>query len=40
MPRLPFDHHAHWKQLHPWTIWFVILVVVAIADLVIYRRAF
>ncbi|HEX8917199.1 MAG TPA: hypothetical protein VF898_01730 [Chloroflexota bacterium] len=34
---LAFDNHAHWKQLHPWTIWFVILVLVAIADLVVHR---
>lgn len=35
-----WDHHPHWGQLHPWTVWFVILVLVAIADLVIHRRAF
>jgi hypothetical protein len=35
-----YDHHSHWSQLHPWTIWFVILVIVAIGDLVVHRRAF
>jgi hypothetical protein len=34
---LAFDHHAHWKQLHPWTLWFLVLVVVAIADLIVHR---
>ena len=34
---LAVDHHGHWSQLHPWTAWFVILVVVAIADLVVHR---
>jgi hypothetical protein len=35
-----WDHHAHWAQLHPWTIWFVILLLVAVGDLVLHRRAF
>jgi hypothetical protein len=34
---LAFDHHAHWTQLHPWTVWFTVLVVLAIADLVVHR---
>jgi hypothetical protein len=37
---LALNHHSHWYQLHPWTTWFVILVVVAIADLVIHRSVF
>jgi len=36
---LAVDHHGHWSQLHPWTAWFVILVVVAIADLVLECRS-
>jgi len=35
-----WDHHAHWNQLHPWTIWFAVLVLAAIVDLVLHRRAF
>lgn len=34
---LAFDHHAHWGQLHPWSVWFVILVLAAIVDLVGHR---
>lgn len=37
---LAWDHHAHWHQLHPWTVWFIILVLAAIGDLVLHRRAF
>ena len=33
-------HHSHWSQLHPWTIWFIILVLAAILDLVIHRSVF
>jgi hypothetical protein len=33
-------HHSHWQQLHPWTIWFIILVVAALLDLVIHRSVF
>ena len=34
---LDFTHQPHWRQLHPWTAWFVILVLAAIADLVMHR---
>lgn len=37
---LDLDHHNHWGQLHPWTAWFVILVLAAVADLVAHRRLF
>lgn len=37
---LAFDHHSHWKQLHPWTAWFVILVLAAIIDIVAHRSLF
>jgi hypothetical protein len=37
---LAFNHHAHWSQLHPWTAWFVILVLAAIVDLVVHRSVF
>ena len=37
---LALSHHGHWGQLHPWTAWFVILVLAAIADLVIHRSVF
>ncbi|MBV9280440.1 MAG: hypothetical protein JOZ41_10200 [Chloroflexi bacterium] len=37
---LAWDHHPHWSQLHPWTSWFIILVLAAVVDLVIHRRAF
>jgi hypothetical protein len=37
---LAWDHHSHWSQLHPWSIWFVILVLVAVGDLVVHRKAF
>jgi len=33
---LAFDHHGHWSQLHPWTAWFVILVLAALIDLVVH----
>lgn len=33
-------HHSHWSQLHPWTIWFIILVLAALLDLVIHRSVF
>jgi len=35
---LAWDKHPHWLSLHPWTIWFVILVLAAIADLVLHRN--
>jgi hypothetical protein len=34
---LDLTHHPHWSQLHPWTSWFVILVLAAVADLVMHR---
>jgi hypothetical protein len=34
---LAFSHQSHWHQLHPWTAWFVILVLAAIADLFMHR---
>ena len=37
---LSYDHHSHWSQLHPWTSWFVILVLAAIVDLVVHRSLF
>ena len=37
---LALGHHSHWGQLHPWTAWFVILVLAAIVDLVAHRRLF
>jgi hypothetical protein len=37
---LAFSHHGHWSQLHPWTAWFVILVLAAIVDLVVHRSVF
>jgi hypothetical protein len=35
-----YDHHSHWNQLHPWTTWFIILVIAAVLDLVIHRSVF
>lgn len=35
-----WDHHSHWHQLHPWTIWFVVLVGLSLADLVVHRSVF
>jgi hypothetical protein len=37
---LALSHHNHWSQLHPWTAWFVILVLAAIVDLVVHRSLF
>jgi hypothetical protein len=37
---LAYDRHSHWYQLHRWTIWFVILVILAILDLGLHRRVF
>jgi uncharacterized membrane protein YbhN (UPF0104 family) len=37
---LALDNHRHWSQLHPWTVWFVILVLAAIVDLVVHRSLF
>lgn len=34
---LALSHQTHWHQLHPWTAWFVILVLAAVADLVMHR---
>jgi hypothetical protein len=34
------DHHPHWNQLHPWTIWFLVLVLAAVVDLVAHRSLF
>ncbi|HLJ69110.1 MAG TPA: hypothetical protein VKX16_17285 [Chloroflexota bacterium] len=25
-------HHSEWHKLHPWTLWFAILIIVAIID--------
>jgi len=33
-----WDKHPHWNQLHPWTTWFIILVLVAVIDLVAHKR--
>ncbi len=37
---LALNHHGHWNQLHPWTSWFIILVLAAIIDLVAHRSFF
>lgn len=34
---LALTHHSHWHQLHPWTIWFIVLVLTAVVDLVAHR---